>query len=231
MDRAVVLVSGGINSAVVTAIAREQYEPVLLHVGWSQRAADRELAAFEQMAAHFSIEKTLAADLPCMAVFGGNSRVSKRLSIEDANTLGQETPSTFAPGVLPTMLGLAASWAGAIKARRIFIGISEGTGSSGPTLAQLYPDYRREFVQAYNLTLRYALPLRHDLLVEAPLIDLNRGEIVRLGLKCEIPFALTWSCYAGGNRPCGRCLGCVNRALGFTKAGVADPLLLEPVEA
>ena len=231
MDRAVVLVSGGVNSAVITAIAREQYEPVLFHVGWNHRAAEREMAAFEQLAAHFGIEKTLAADLPCMAAFGGNSRVSKRLSIEDANTLSQETPSTFAPGVLPSMLGLAASWAGAIKARRIFVGISEGPGVSGPTLAQLYPDYRREFIQAYNLTLRYALPLKQDLLVEAPLIDLSRGEIVRLGLRCEIPFALTWSCYAGGNRPCGRCLGCVNRGQGFTKAGVADPLFLEAVGA
>ncbi|MBP7933306.1 MAG: 7-cyano-7-deazaguanine synthase [Phycisphaerae bacterium] len=231
MDRAVVLVSGGVNSAVITAIAREQYEPVLLHVGWNHRSADRELAAFEQLSAHFGIEKTLAAELPCMAAFGGNSRVSKRLSIEDANTLSQETPSTFAPGVLPSMLGLAAAWAGAIKARRIFVGISEGPGGTGPTLAQLYPDYRREFVQAFNLTLRYAFPAKQDILVDAPLVDLSRAEIVRLGLKCEVPYALTWSCYASGAKPCGRCLGCVNRALGFSKAGMADPLFLEPVGA
>lgn len=229
MDRAVVLVSGGVNSAVITAIAREQYDPVLLHVGWNHRSADRELAAFEQLAAHFDVERTLAADLPCMAAFGGNSRVSKRFSIEDANTLGQETPSTFAPGVLPSMLSLAAAWAGAIKARRIFVGVSEGPGGNGPTLAQLYPDYRREFIQAFNLCLRYALPAKQDILVEAPLIDLSRVEIVRLGLRCEVPYALTWSCYASGAKPCGRCLGCVNRASGFSKAGLADPLLLAPV--
>src|SRR5512134_340908 len=108
MDRAVVLLSGGINSAVAAAIAREQYEPALLHVAWGHRTAERELAAFEQLSSALHAERAIVAELSCMAAFGGNARVSKRIAIDDANALGKDTPATFALGLMPAMLSLAA---------------------------------------------------------------------------------------------------------------------------
>lgn len=227
MDTAVILASGGINSTVAAAVAREQYEPALLHVAWGHRAADRELAAFQQIAAALRIEKTIVAELSCMALFGGNSRVSKRLVIEDATTLGNEPPATFVLGLLPSMLSLAAAWAGAIGAKRIVLGISEDHGLPGPAVSELYPDHRIEFLQTFNLMLNYAKPPARELMVEAPLIELTRPEVMRLGQRFDIPFEKTWSCYQNNDTPCRRCRPCATRAAGFLRAKMSDPLLLQ----
>ena len=227
MERAVVLSSGGVNSAVLTAVAREQYEIALLHVAWGHRTGEREVAAFEQLAAAMRIEKTVIADLSCLATFGGNARVSKRLSIDDANALGKETPATFALGLMPTILGLASTWAAALGAKRVLIGNSEDYGLPGPVIGELYPDRRQEFVQVFNLLLEYAKPQSRELMVEAPLMELTRPEIMKLGGRLNVPWEKTWSCYRNNDKPCGRCLPCANRANGFIRAGLGDPLLLE----
>ncbi|NLX14899.1 MAG: hypothetical protein GXY44_14790 [Phycisphaerales bacterium] len=231
MDRAVILVSGGINSAVAAAVAREQYEPAWLHVSWAHRAADRELLAFEMLAADAGVQKTIIAELSALATFGGNARVSKRLPMEDAVTLGHETPATFAFGLLPSMLSLAAAWAGSIGAKHIIVGISENHGIPGPLISELYPDYRREFLQTFNLMLEYAKPSGRELLVEAPLIELSRAEIIRLGQQLKVPFEKTWSCYRGNDQPCNRCLPCFARTTGFLRVGIPDPLVLHATSA
>lgn len=228
MDKAVVLLSGGINSSVAAAVAREKYELALLHIAWAHRTAERELAAFEQITAALQIEQTLVVDLHCMAIFGGNSRASKRIPIEDANALGRNVPTTFMLGLIPSMLSLAATWAGSIKAKRIILGTSEDHRISGAAISELYPDYRRDFIQAFNLMIQYAKPPDRDLVVETPLIDLGRPEVIQLGKRLKVPFDKTWSCYSNNNQPCGRCLACVSRATGFIKAKIPDPLLLEP---
>lgn len=230
MDRAIVLVSGGLNSAVTAALAKEQYEPALLHAAWGHRSAERELACFEQIAQILRVEQTMVAELSCLAVFGGNSRVSRRLPVEDANTLGNGTPATFAMGVMPTLLSLAVAWAASIKAKRILVGVSENHYTSTPPIAELYPDYRPDFLQVFNLMLNYAKPADRELFVEAPMMDLSRQEVIHLGKRVGVPFQNTWSCYTSNDAPCGRCLGCANRHAGFLKAGVPDPLTLAPVE-
>lgn len=228
MDRAVVLLSGGLNSAVAAAVTREQYEPFFLHVAWGHRTGERETACFEQLIAAMRTDKTMIADLSCMALFGGNARVSKRLSIDDANALGKDTPTTFALGLIPSMLSVAAAWASAVGAHRIIIGLGEDYRLPGPVMSTLYPDYRHEFLQTFNLMLEYAKPQGRELLVEAPLISLSRPEVIKLGSRLNVPWEKTWSCYRNCDSPCGRCLGCANRANGFLKAGLPDPLLLEP---
>lgn len=227
MDKAVVLVSGGLNSAVAASIAREQYECYLLHVAWGHRTAERELSCFESLVAHFHAERTMTADLRCLSALGGNARTSRKMLIEDMAALGQEVPSTFVQGLVPTMLSLAATWAGAIEAKRIIIGSSEDYDVPGPPISKLYPDYRREFVQTFNLMLEYAKPRARELQVEAPLAELTRQEIVSLGRRLKLPFEKTWSCYRSNEEPCGKCLGCGTRAAGFLSCGVPDPLLLE----
>jgi 7-cyano-7-deazaguanine synthase len=230
MEKAVILVSGGINSAVAAAVTREQYAPCLLHVNWGHRTAEREMTAFEQLASALSIETTMIADMPCLGTFGGNARSSKRLAIEDATTVGDKsTPATFALGVLPTMLSAAATWAGALGAKRVVVGISEDHGIPGPPISELYPDYRIEFVQAFNLMLNYAKPAGRELIVEAPLLELSRAEVIRLGSRLEVPFQLTWSCFANNEKPCGRCLPCTTRTEGFLRARIPDPsIVTEP---
>ncbi len=231
MDRAVLLLSGGINSTVAAAVAREQYELALLHVAWGHRTAERELAAFQEVAAALRIEQTLVADLSCMAAFGGNARTSRRIAIEDASVVGRSTPATFALGLLPGMLSLAAAWAAGLRASRILVGVSENGGTLPTPISKLYPDRRREFVQAFNLMLHHAKVPDRDLLVEAPLIDLTRAEIVKLGQRLKAPFDRTWTCYANNHTPCHRCIACVNRETGFFQAGIPDPVVLEAARA
>jgi len=227
MDRAVILTSGGINSTVAVAVAREQYEPALLHIAWGHRTAERELACFEQIASTYGIEKTMVAELSCLSVFGGNARSSKRIPVEDASTLGQGNPATFMLGLMPSMLSIAASWAGAIGARRIIVGTAENYALPGPAISDLYPDYKSEFIQTFNLMLSYAKPSERELSVEAPLLELARDEIIQLGHNLQAPFESTWSCYRDNENPCGRCLGCVMRSVGFIRSGIPDPLMAD----
>jgi 7-cyano-7-deazaguanine synthase len=231
MDRAVILVSGGINSAVAAAAMREQCQLAWLHVAWGHRSAERELIAFEAMAHHFKADPTLVAELSCMAAIGGNARASRRLSIEDAEVLTGKTPSTFAAGLLPAMISVAAAWAASLKARRIILGIASDHQTGRYPLSQLYPDHRREFAQACNLMLAYATAPGQEIRVETPLMDLSRPEVIKLGRRLGVPFDRTWSCYADNETPCQRCLGCADRAAGFVRAGVPDPLMAVPASA
>ncbi len=227
MNKAVILASGGLNSTVAAAAAREQYEPALLHVAWGHRTAERELACFNQIAKSLNIEQTRIADLTCLATLGNNARVNRKIGVEDSHALGQETPATFALGLMPTLLSVAAAWAGGIGATRIIVGIRESHGLARPGVGTLYPDYRREFIQTFNLMLQYARPSNRELAVEAPLLELTRAEVVKLGNLMNVPFEQTWSCYTSNDEPCGRCLACTTRAAGFLKAVIPDPLLLE----
>ncbi len=230
MDKAIVLASGGINSTVMLAAAREQYQVALMHVDWGHRASERERAAFEQITLYYKIKQTDTIDLSGLAAYGGNARVSRRQAIEHAAYPPDEAPPTFAPGLIPTLLGLATEWAMTINARYILIGTNEDHGLRGSRLSQLYPDHRIEFVQSYNLMLHYAMHASTDLEVVAPLNDLTREEIVRLGRQLKVPFGKTWSCYAGNAKPCHKCLPCLSRAESLLQCGIPDPLDAEPAE-
>lgn len=226
MEKAVVLASGGINSTVAVAVAKEQYVPYMLHVNWGHRSAEREASVFQQIATAMGVENTVLVDLPDLATFGGNARGSRRLPVEDATTIEKGTPATFVPGLLPTLISTAAALAGSIGASRIILGISEDHGVPGPAISELYPDHRIEFVQTCNLMLKYALPADREMTVEAPLLELTRPEVIRLGLRLEVPFKLTWSCYTNNDQPCNRCLACHSRSAGFLLAKLPDPLVL-----
>ena len=224
MTKAVILCSGGINSSVMAAAAREQYEPALLHVAWGHRSAERELASFGQIAAALHIENTKIVELSTSGLFGNNPRITRRGPHDDYPATH---PAPFTLGLLPTFVGLAACWAEGIGATRIMLGICENHETGGQPVADLYPDYRREFIQTANLMLQYGKRTGDELLLEAPLLELSRVDVVKLGNLLGVPFAQTWSCYGFNDTPCGKCFGCTTRTAGFLRAGVADPLLIE----
>lgn len=226
-ERVIILASGGLNSAVAASLAAQEFDPAMLHIRWGHRAEECEHGLFEQQANMLEARHRLVVDLPHFTTIGGNARVSRKRQIEDVLALTEGESNCYVPGLLGTMVQTALAWAGTINAHRIYLGVSENLGPPGPRTAGVFPDYSRENMQLLQHMLTTCLPLR-KIVLETPLLELKRSEIVKLGNRLKTPFELTWSCMSSGTKPCGGCLGCATRNRGFLDAGVPDPLHLTP---
>ena len=216
--RAVVLLSGGMDSAVTLALARSQgIECHALSVRYGQRHAS-ELDAASRIAAALGAAQHRIVDLDLRG-FGGSALTSDEIAVPEAE--GEGIPVTYVPARNTIMLALALGWAEVLDASEIHVGVN-AVDYSG------YPDCRPEFVAAFerlaNLATRAGVEGR-ALRIRAPLVDMSKAEIVRRGLALGIDFSLTVSCYQADaqGRACGRCDACRLRAQGFRDAGVADP--------
>jgi 7-cyano-7-deazaguanine synthase len=223
-DKAVVLSSGGLNSAVLTSLAVKEHAVRLLHVRYGHRAQTQETALFEKQAAFFNLKDKLTLDLPHFAALGNSARVNRKKQIEDALAIGEGASNCWVPGLIGSLLNAAFGWASIVGAGKIFIGISEDLGPPGPRTRSIYPDYSRECVQLHNHLLA-EMSRGKPIVIEAPLVDMSRTEIVKLGSRLNTPFELTWSCLSSGTQPCGGCVGCATRSRGFLDAAVPDPIL------
>jgi 7-cyano-7-deazaguanine synthase len=221
--KAVVLVSGGMDSAVTLALAREQgFVCHALSVAYGQRHAS-ELAAAERVAAVLGAveHKTVAVDLRSI----GGSALTADIGVPEHSDTHREgdIPATYVPARNTIMLAIALGWAETLGANDLFCGVN-AVDYSG------YPDCRPAFVDAFERLANLATKAGvegHALRVHAPLIDEGKSDIVREGMRLGIDFARTVSCYRADEqgRACGHCDACVLRARGFADAGVADPTL------
>jgi len=221
-DLSIVLVSGGMDSCVTAAEAAKTYRLAFLHVNYGQRTEDRELRAFNELADHFQVEKRLVVSIEHLKVIGGSSLTDSSIPIPELSTphspLGTSgIPNTYVPFRNAHLLAIAVSWAEVIGAKKIFIGAVE-EDSSG------YPDCREVFYQAFNKVIETGTRPETRVEIVTPLIHLNKSEIVRKGAGLGAPFSLTWSCYQGSEKACGRCESCALRLKGFREAGVKDPI-------
>ncbi len=226
-DLAIVLVSGGMDSCVTTAIAHERHRLALLHVNYGQRTEARELRAFHDIADFYQAEKRLAVSIEHLKVIGGSSLTDRSMPIPETaspqipnselRTPGSGIPSTYVPFRNAHLLSIAVSWAEVIGAKSIFIGAVE-EDSSG------YPDCREVFYQAFNKVIEAGTRPETGVEIMTPLIHLKKSEIVKKGASLSAPFHLTWSCYQGSELACGRCESCALRLKGFREAGIPDPL-------
>lgn len=221
-ETAVVLVSGGMDSCVTAAIAAQDRQLALLHVNYGQRTEDRELRAFNEIANFYHAEKRLVVSIEHLKVIGGSALTDTSIPVPELDTphsalRTQEIPSTYVPFRNAHLLAIATSWAEVIGAKRIFIGAVE-EDSSG------YPDCREVFYQAFNRVIETGTRPETRVMIETPLIHLKKAEIVRKGLELNAPLHLTWSCYQGSDKACGRCESCLLRLRGFHEAGVEDPI-------
>jgi len=223
-----VLNSGGLNSCVLTAWARQEYRLALLHAQFDHRSARRESECFQEQVAHFEAVDGLTVPLPHFQQIRGNARVDRNLAIETSQELRSGACNSYVAGLIPTLLGVAQSWAAALGASVIMIGVSEDPAGPGPAARELYPDHRAEFFHLYGQALRYATLARCPLRLEIPLLFMTRGEIIRIGQQLGAPLAITWSCLRNDDEPCGTCYGCTTRACGFAAAELADPQLAVP---
>jgi 7-cyano-7-deazaguanine synthase len=221
--RAVVLLSGGLDSYTAAAIARaDGFVLNALTIHYGQRHA-REVESARQVARALGVEqhKELTVDL---RPIGGSSLTSDADVPRDRNLDATDIPSTYVPARNTIFLSLALGWAEVLGAHDLVVGVN-ALDYSG------YPDCRPEFVRAFEALAGVATRAGVEgarFRVHTPLIQLSKADIIRRGIELGLDYGLTHSCYdpAPSGRPCGHCDSCVLRAKGFGEAGVADPLLL-----
>jgi 7-cyano-7-deazaguanine synthase len=221
--RAIVLLSGGLDSTTAAALAkREGWALHALTVRYGQ-VHESELEAARRVASFLGVERhiELAVDL---SVFGGSALTGHGEIPKDRPLDASGIPATYVPARNTVLLSLALGWAEVVAAERIVIGVN-ALDYAG------YPDCRPEFIAAFDYLASLATKAGvegRSIRVWAPLQQLTKAAIVRLGLELGIDYGITQSCYDPGadGRPCGRCDSCLLRARGFAEAGVIDPLLV-----
>jgi 7-cyano-7-deazaguanine synthase len=217
---AIVMASGGLDSCVAAAVARQDFELAFFHGSYGQRTLIRELEAFRAQADVFKASHRLEVDLDFLGRLGGSSLtdVDRPVPLEESEEPG--LPSTYVPFRNSVLLAAAVAWGEVLKARAIFIGanILDNPG---------YPDCRPEYFRAFDRLIGLGTGPETHIKIITPLINLNKGEIVRLGLELNAPLELTWSCYVNDRRACGRCSSCRLRLKGFAAVGVDDPISYE----
>jgi 7-cyano-7-deazaguanine synthase len=226
MERAVILLSGGIGSAVSAWVARQEHRLALLFADYGQRAASLESAAFDRLAEALAPDKTQKIEIPYFSEFGGSARVENSLPMADARSLAEtnNVADTYVPGLMLALITAAYSYARSIGAKHIVVGASENLGPPCPPTSRLHPDSRREFFQIAAHLLGPVGQTGGPLVrLHAPVIELSLPDIIQLGTHLEAPLGVTYSCFAGRIGGCSACYGCVTRAKGFAVAGLRDP--------
>ena len=216
MKKAIVLLSGGLDSATILYEARQQgFQIYCLIFEYGQKHI-KEIVRAKQLAELVGVPfQCIKFSLPWL----GSSLIDKSMDIPQCKTFdGKSIPSTYVPARNIIFLSFAASYAEAVGAQAIFIG-SNAVDYSG------YPDCRPEFFDAYKSVMKKGLKVGVEtkgLRIVTPLLRKTKAQIIRRGFKLGVPYELTWSCYQGKRKPCRVCDSCVLRAKGFSDAGLED---------
>jgi len=216
-DKAIVLVSGGMDSSLTAAYAYKKYELAFLHVNYGQRTEKRELKAFNDIAKYYRVKEKLIVDIGYLKKIGGSSLTDKKLKVTKADLNSKKIPTSYVPFRNANILAIATSWAEVIGAKRIFIGAVE-EDSSG------YPDCRKTFFDSFNDVIRFGTKKSSNIKIETPIINYTKKQIVEKAIKMKVPLHLTWSCYKSNSLACGECDSCALRLRGFRNAGYQDPI-------
>ncbi len=217
MDKAIILVSGGMDSLVTAAIASQKYEMAFLHVNYGQRTEKRELKAYNDIADHYDVKERLVVNIDYLAKIGGSSLTDKTIEVSKAEIHSKEVPTSYVPFRNANILSIAVSWAEVIDAKKIFIGAVE-EDSSG------YPDCREVFYDAFNNMISLGTKPETVVRIETPIIHMKKHDIIKKGALLNAPFKLSWSCYQNEEKACGECDSCALRLKGFQEAGLVDPI-------
>jgi 7-cyano-7-deazaguanine synthase len=221
MDKkAVVLVSGGMDSLVTAAIANLNYKLSFLHINYGQRTEKRELKAFNDIANYYTVNEKLVVNVDYLSQISGSSLTDRNIEISRANLDFKGIPSSYVPFRNANILSIAVSWAEVIGASKIFIGAVEEDSSC-------YPDCREVFYKAFDRVIELGTKPDTNIGIEMPIIHLKKHEIVKKGIELHVPFELSWSCYQNETKACGICDSCAFRLRGFQLAGVEDPIEYE----
>ena len=230
--KAVVLLSGGMDSCVTAGIAAQTHSLSLVHASYGQRTAARERRAFDEIANFYGVSDRdrLVARLDYFAQIGGSALTDSSIAVPEraarairgavrgtaADSAG-EIPVTYVPFRNAHFLSVAVSWAEAIGAGSVWIG-AVAEDSSG------YPDCRPEYYRAFQELLRVGTRPETRIEIMTPVIHLHKSAIIRRGIDIGVPLHLTWSCYQNDDQACGSCDSCLLRLSAYAEVGVADPI-------
>jgi 7-cyano-7-deazaguanine synthase len=218
--RAVVCLSGGMDSCVCAALAARDYEAYAIHFSYGQRTEARELRSAEEIARLVGVRELMPLKIDLFRRIGGSALTDHAIAVPEAAAneagIGSEVPVTYVPFRNAHFLSAAVSWAEVLGAKTVLIGAVE-QDSSG------YPDCRPAYYDAFNQLIRMGTK-EGDIRVETPLIAMRKREIVRLGVELGAPFHVSWSCYSGETEACGVCESCALRLRAFREAGAVDPI-------
>ncbi len=229
--KAVVLLSGGLDSSTTLAIARARgYQPYAMTFRYGQRH-EVEIDAARQVAARLGVARHVVVDIN-LRLFGG-SALTDDIAVpksRSAEQMGADIPVTYVPARNTIFLSFALAWAEVLGAEDIFIGVNALDYSGYPDCR---PEYVRAFQQMANLATKAAAEGRQRVIIHTPLIDLTKAQIIQKGLELGVDYALTRSCYdpSPSGEACGQCDACQLRLKGFREAGYTDPAPYKGVTA
>ncbi|MDD4307521.1 MAG: 7-cyano-7-deazaguanine synthase QueC [Thermoplasmata archaeon] len=217
---AVVLLSGGLDSATCLAIASKDFEVYALTFDYGSRHS-REITRAKSLAAHYEVKNHTIMKIELNAI-SGSSLTDFDIPVEHKpiNEIGKSIPSSYVPARNLTFLSLGIALAEVVGARKVFIGVNSVDYSG-------YPDCRPEFIAAFQKAAAVGTRAGAEgkpIAIETPLLHLSKADIIKKGHSLGVPFEMTWSCYTGEKKPCGKCESCRLRLEGFREAGMVDPV-------
>jgi 7-cyano-7-deazaguanine synthase len=215
--KAIVLLSGGMDSCVAAAIANQTHRLALLHASYGQRTEARERRAFDEIANFYGVRERLVIRLDALSQIGGSALTDPSISVPETGVNSHRIPITYVPFRNAHFLSAAVSWAEVIGASAIFVG-AVFEDSSG------YPDCRPEYYRAFETVIRAGTRPETRIEISTPVIAMRKSEIVRRGIELGAPLERTWSCYQFDDEACGVCDSCRLRLSAFEEAGHADAI-------
>ena len=223
MEKAVVLLSGGLDSCTCMAVAKSKgYDVYPISFNYHQRHSI-ELEGAKKIAAFYGVKRHLIIETNMDAI-GGSALTDKKIEVPEGDTHRTDVPDTYVPARNLIFLSYAVGYAEVLGASHVYIGVNSVDYSG-------YPDCRPEFIQRFQELSDYATTATavkgKHITIETPLQNLSKAEIVKLGVKLGAPYKFTHSCYKGGEKACGVCDSCKLRLEGFREAGVKDPIAYE----
>ena len=223
MEKAVVLLSGGLDSCTCMAVAKSKgYDVYPISFNYHQRHSI-ELEGAKKIAVFYGVKRHLIIETNMDAI-GGSALTDKKIEVPEGDTHRTDVPDTYVPARNLIFLSYAVGYAEVLGASHVYIGVNSVDYSG-------YPDCRPEFIQRFQELSDYATTATavegKHITIETPLQNLSKAEIVKLGVKLGAPYESTHSCYKGGEKACGVCDSCKLRLEGFREAGVEDPIAYE----